>query len=106
MFLITQMHTSFDNCSIHFLDRYFQNRLTEFAHKTMLRPTIYEKHINRVSCSAMGGNSFPILKNIYRYEPAAFSEANEMIDRYIHFGNYERIQLKTGEAPLARCLSC
>lgn len=54
----------------------------------------------------MAENSFSILKNIYRYEPAAFSEANEMIDRYIHFGNYERIQLKTGEAPLARCLSC
>ena len=29
-------------------------------------------------------------------------EANEMIDRYICFYNHERIQLKTGEAPLAR----
>ena len=28
-----------------------------------------------------------------------------MIDRYIHFYNYERIQFKTGEAPLARRLS-
>jgi putative transposase len=28
-----------------------------------------------------------------------------MIDRYIHFYNHERIQLKTGEAPLARRLS-
>ena len=28
-----------------------------------------------------------------------------MIDRYIHFYNDERIQLKTGEAPLARRLS-
>ncbi|WP_165449967.1 IS3 family transposase, partial [Intestinimonas timonensis] len=34
-----------------------------------------------------------------------FSEANEMIDRYIYFYNHERIQLKTGEAPLARRLS-
>ena len=31
--------------------------------------------------------------------------ANEMIDSYIHFYNHERIQLKTGEAPLARRLS-
>ena len=29
-----------------------------------------------------------------------FCEANEMIDRYIYFYNYERIQLKTGVAPL------
>ena len=36
---------------------------------------------------------------------AIFSEANEMIDRYIHFYNHERIQLKTGEAPLTRRLS-
>ena len=33
------------------------------------------------------------------------SQANEMIDRYIHFYNPERIQLKTGAAPLARRLS-
>ena len=35
----------------------------------------------------------------------SFREANEMIDRYIHFYNHERIQLKTGEAPLTRRLS-
>ena len=29
------------------------------------------------------------------------AEANELIDRYIHFYNHERIQLKTGVAPLA-----
>ena len=47
---------------------------------------------------------FSILKIecIYRHKPATFSEANGMIDRYIHFYYYERIQLKTGEAPLAR----
>lgn len=33
------------------------------------------------------------------------SEANEMIDRYIHFYNHERIQLKTREAPLTLRLS-
>ena len=57
--------------------------------------------------NAMAENFFSILKTecIYRHKPATFVEANEMIDRYIHFYNYERIQLKTGEAPLARRLS-
>ena len=57
--------------------------------------------------NAMAENFFSILKTecIYRHKPATFSEANEMIDRYIHFYNHERIQLKTGEAPLARRLS-
>ena len=50
----------------------------------------------------MAENFFSILKTecIYRHKPATFSEANEMIDRYIYFYNYERIQLKTGVAPL------
>ena len=57
--------------------------------------------------NAMAENFFSILKTecIYRHKPATFSEANEMIDRYIHFYNHERIQLKTGEAPLTRRLS-
>ena len=57
--------------------------------------------------NAMAENFFSILKTecIYRHKPAAFSEANEMMDRYILFYNHERIQLKTGEAPLARRLS-
>ena len=57
--------------------------------------------------NAMAENFFSILKTecIYRHKPASFCEANEMIDRYIHFYNHERIQLKTGEAPLARRLS-
>lgn len=57
--------------------------------------------------NAMAENFFSILKTecIYRHKPATFSEANEMIDRYIHFYNHERIQLKTGEAPLARRFS-
>ena len=37
---------------------------------------------------------------IYRRKPATLSGANELINRYIHFYNHERIQLKTGEAPL------
>ena len=55
----------------------------------------------------MAENFFSIIKTecIYRRKPAAFSEANEMIDSYIHLYNHERIQLKTGETPLARCLS-
>ena len=57
--------------------------------------------------NAMAENFFSILKTecIYRHKPATFLEANEMIDRYIYFYNHERIQLKTGEAPLARRLS-
>ena len=43
---------------------------------------------------------------IYRHKPATFSEANEMIDRYIHFYNHERIQSKTGMAPLTLRHSC
>ena len=55
----------------------------------------------------MGDLSSIILKTecIYRHKPATFSLANEMINRYIYFYNHERIQLKTGEAPLARRLS-
>ena len=57
--------------------------------------------------NAMAENFFSILKTecISRHKPTTFSEANEMIARYIHFYNYERIQFKTGEAPLARRLS-
>ena len=57
--------------------------------------------------NAMAENFFSIFitECIYRHKPATFSEANEMLDRYIHFYNHERIQLKTGEAPLARRLS-
>lgn len=52
--------------------------------------------------NAMAENFFSILKTecIYRHKPESFKEANEMIDRYICFYNHERIQLKTGVAPL------
>ena len=55
----------------------------------------------------MAENFFSILKTecIYRHKPAAVLEANEMIDRYIHFYNHERIQLKTGKAPSAQHLA-
>ena len=48
--------------------------------------------------NAMAENFFSILKTecICRKKPDSFSEANEMIDRYIHFYNHERIQSKTG----------
>ena len=57
--------------------------------------------------NAMAENFFSILKTecIYCHKPATFTEANEMLERYIYFYNHERIQLKTGEAPLARRLS-
>ena len=53
--------------------------------------------------NAMSENFFSILKTecIYRHRPATFSEARDMIDRFIHFYNHERIQLKTGVAPRA-----
>ena len=52
--------------------------------------------------NAMAENFFSILKTecIYRHKPASFKEANDVIDRYIQFYNHERIQLKTGVAPL------
>ena len=52
--------------------------------------------------NAMAENFFSILKTecIYRHKPKTFREANELIDRYIHFYNHERIQSKTGVAPL------
>ena len=52
--------------------------------------------------NAMAENFFSILKTecIYRHKPVSFNEANEKIDRYIHFYNHERIQTKTGVAPL------
>ena len=52
--------------------------------------------------NAMAENFFSIIKTecIYRHKPSTLSQANELIDRYIYFYNYERIQLKTGVAPL------
>ena len=52
--------------------------------------------------NAMAENFFSILKTecIYRHEPKTFQEANDLIDRYIRFYNNERIQNKTGVAPL------
>ena len=52
--------------------------------------------------NAMAENFFSILKTecIYRHKPKTFHEANDLIDRYIHFYNPERIPNKTGVAPL------
>ena len=52
--------------------------------------------------NAMAENFFSILKTecIYRNKPKTFKEANERIDSYIYFYNNQRIQLKTGVAPL------
>ena len=52
--------------------------------------------------NAMAENFFSILKTecIYRHKPKSFQEANDLIDNFIHFYNHERIQLKTGVAPL------
>ena len=52
--------------------------------------------------NAMAENFFSILKTecIYRHFPASFREAKALIDNYIYFYNHQRIQLKTGVAPL------
>ena len=52
--------------------------------------------------NAMAENFFSILKTecIYRHLPATFDEARTLIDNYIYFYNNQRIQLKTGVAPL------
>lgn len=52
--------------------------------------------------NAMAENFFSILKTecIYRHQAATFEEANILIDNYIYFYNHQRIQLKTGVAPL------
>ena len=52
--------------------------------------------------NAMAENFFSILKTecIYRHKPKTLKEAENLIDRYIHFYNHERIQTKTGVAPL------
>ena len=52
--------------------------------------------------NAMAENFFSILKTecIYRHKPRTIEEAQNMIDDYIHFYNCERIQTKTGVAPM------
>ena len=52
---------------------------------------------------AMAENFFGILKTecIYRQKLKTFQQANDLIDEYIHFYNYERLQTKTGLAPLS-----
>ena len=52
--------------------------------------------------NAMAENFFSILKTecIYRHKPKTLKEAENLIDRYIHFYNHERIQTKTVVAPL------
>ena len=57
--------------------------------------------------NAMAENFFSILKTecLYRHKPKTFKEANDLIDRYIHFYNHERIQNKT-EYFLHRGLFC
>lgn len=52
--------------------------------------------------NAMAENFLAILKTecIYRQKIESFKQANALIDDFIHFYNHERIQLKTGVAPL------
>ena len=52
--------------------------------------------------NVMAENFFSILKTecIYRHHAATFEDARSLIDNYVHFYNYQCIQLKTGVAPL------
>lgn len=52
--------------------------------------------------NAMAENFFSILKTecIYRQKIWTFRQARQLIDEFIYFYNHERIQLKTGVAPL------
>ncbi len=54
--------------------------------------------------NAMAENFFSILKTecIYRQKIKTFQQADHLIDDFIYFYNHERIQLKTGVAPLVR----
>ena len=47
-------------------------------------------------------NFFSILKTecIYRAKPRTYEEARLLIDEYIYFYNYQRIQLKTKLTPM------
>ena len=51
--------------------------------------------------NALAENFFGILKSecIYRIKPKTIAEAKALIDDYIYFYNYERIQLKTKLTP-------
>ena len=53
--------------------------------------------------NAMAENFFSILKTecVYRQKIATFQQAKELLDEFIFFYNHERIQLKTGVAPLS-----
>jgi len=53
-------------------------------------------------------NFFGHLKQeaLQQYQTLSFEQAREIIDEYVHFYNYERIQLKTRQTPYqTRCLS-
>ena len=54
--------------------------------------------------NALAENFFSILKSecIYRQKIKTFHQANQLIDDFIYFYNHERIQLRTGVAPLER----
>ena len=63
----------------------------------------YVKRLDKPAHDAdLAENFFSILKTecIYRHQAATFEDAKTLIDNYIYFYNHQRIQLKTGVAPL------
>lgn len=89
-------------------DQGFQHTSNAY-HKLTQEYAITPSMSRRGNCydNAMAENFFSILKTecIYRARPNDFAHARRLIDSYIWFYNNERIQLKTGEAPLTRRFS-
>ena len=79
---------------------------TNYSAKPKKKYGITPSMSRRGNCydNAMAENFFSILKSecIYRHKPASLVETMDRIDRYIYFYNHQRIQLKTGVAPLAQ----
>ena len=80
--------------------QYTSNAYFKLTHSYGITPSMSRK--GNPYDNAMAENFFSILKTecIYRHKSKTLKEADELIDRYIHFYNHERIQNKTGVAPL------
>ena len=90
-------------------DQGFQYTSTAY-HKLTQAYGITPSMSRRGNCydNAMAENFFSILKSecIYRHKVTSFEQARLLIDQYILFYNFERIQLKTKLTPLEkRCQS-
>ncbi len=86
--------------------QYISHDYALLAHNYAITPSMSR----RGNCwdNAPMENFFSHLKEeaLRPYPIPSFEEAKQIIDDYIHFYNYERIQLKTRQTPYeTRCLS-